>query len=82
MLQRLFVYSCLLTGHMMTVEKETSIMTGKRTGGLVETVTLTRRRGEGAQVGIGQRGMVLKAGKPTKAIQPSSWPMRKEQSWV
>ena len=54
----LIVHACMLTGHMMMVEKETSIMTGKKTGGLAEIVMLMRERGEGAQAGTSQGGMV------------------------
>ena len=61
----------MLTGHMMMVEKGTSIMTGKKTGDLAEIVMLTRKRGVGAQAGTGQGGTVLKVEKLIKVIQPS-----------
>lgn len=78
----LTVHACMLTGPMTMVEKETSIMTGKRTGDLAEIAMLMRKRDEGAQVGTGLGGMVLRAGKLTKVIQPLFWQMRKEQNWA
>lgn len=78
----LIIHACVLTGHMTMVVKETSIMKGKRTGELAEIGMLMRKRGEGAQVGTGQGGMVLRAGKLTKVIQPSFLQTRKEQNWA
>lgn len=51
------------------VMKEISIVKGKRKGGLV---VIMRKRGEEAQAGRGQGGMVSRAEKQIKAIQPSS----------
>ena len=57
---------------MMMVEKETSIMTGKKTGDLAEIAMLTRKKGEGVPAGNGQEGTVSKAEKLIKMTQPSS----------
>ena len=76
------VHAGLLAGHMMMVGKKTSIVTGRRIGDLAEIATRMRKRGVGAQVGTGQGGMVLRAEKQTKVIQPLSRQMRKEQSWA
>lgn len=54
----LILHARMLTGHMKMVEKETSIMTGKKTGDLAEIAMPTRKRGEGAQAGTGQGGTV------------------------